>query len=126
MRRTFLAMALIAAAIAPMAASAQVSVNVNIPLIQVAPPAPRYEPLPGPRAGQIWIQGNWYWNQRDYVWRPGRWEPARPDYDYAQGRWVHSDGGYRWVEGNWKSKGKGHDDHGSGHCPPGQAKKGRC
>jgi len=123
MRKLVLASALVAAAIAPLAAMAQVSVNINVPgLIAVAPPAPRYEPMPPPRSGQVWIQGNWYWASNDYVWRPGRWEKARPEYDYVPGRWVHADGGYRWVEGDWKPQG----GHGNGHCPPGQAKKGRC
>lgn len=107
----------------PLVSQAQVSVNINVPgVIAVAPPAPRYEAIPGPRSGQVWIHGHWYWGNNDYVWRPGRWERARPDYDYAQGRWVRADGGYRWVEGDWKPRG----GHGNGHCPPGQAKKGRC
>ena len=125
MRKLFLALACAAMA-TPLVAPAQVSVNINVPgIIAVAPPAPRYEVVPAPRSGQIWIQGNWTWGSNDYVWRPGRWEPARPDYDYAPGRWVKADGGYRWVEGNWKSKGKG-GGHGPDHCPPGQAKKGNC
>jgi hypothetical protein len=127
MRKLFLALACAAMA-TPLVAPAQVSVNINVPgIIAVAPPAPRYEVMPAPRAGQVWIQGNWYWGSNDYAWRPGRWEPARPDYDYAPGRWVRADGGYRWVEGSWKSKGKGGGGgHGADHCPPGQAKKGRC
>ena len=121
--RVFVLTAALAAAVIPLAAPAQVSVNINVPgVIAVAPPAPRYEPVPAPRSGQIWIQGNWYWSNNNYAWRPGRWEAARPDYDYAPGRWVRADGGYRWVEGDWKPKG----GHGNGHCPPGQAKKGRC
>ena len=107
----------------PLVVPAQVSVNINVPgIIAVAPPPPRYESVPTPRSGQIWIQGNWYWANNDYAWRSGHWEQARPDYDYAPGRWVRADGGYRWVEGNWKPKG----GHGNAHCPPGQAKKGRC
>jgi hypothetical protein len=48
---------------------------------------------------------------------------------------VQADGGWRWVEGDWRrgKEGKRHrhdddDDQGNGyyHCPPGQAKKGRC
>jgi hypothetical protein len=108
---------------APLGASAQVSVNVNLPgIVTIAPPAPRVERIPAPRSGQIWIGGHWSWNSNDYVWRPGYWQAARPDHDYAPGRWVQANGGYRWVEGQWKP----HPGKGNGGCPPGQAKKGRC
>ena len=122
MRNLVCAMACVAT-MTPLAGQAQVSININVPgVIAVAPPAPRYAPIPAPRSGQIWIEGNWYRAHNDYVWRPGRWEHARSDYDYAPGRWVGVDGGYRWIEGDWKHNG----GRGNNHCPPGQAKKGRC
>jgi hypothetical protein len=134
-----------------LSAGAQVSVNINVPgLVQMAPPQPRYEPMPDPRAGQVWVPGRWQWNGRDYVWRGGYWQVARPDYLYAPGQWVQVDGGWRWREGDWRraerrerrderyereerrerhgwrdddDRGRGHDGY---HCPPGQAKKGNC
>lgn len=125
-----------AAAVTSVEVSAQVSVNINVPgLITVAPPAPRYEVVPAPRAGFVWVPGHWQWNHGAYAWRGGYWEQGRPDYAYAPGRWVQVNGGWRWVEPNWKHAGKhkhkGHDHgdddhHGGYHCPPGQAKKGRC
>ena len=137
-----------AVAAATLPAVAQVSVNINVPgLIQVAPPAPRYEPAPRPRGGQVWVPGHWQWNDRAYAWRPGYYVAARPDYAYAPGGWVRADGGWRWREGDWRRaerreerrEDRHHrhdrdhdrydrdDDHrGGGHCPPGQAKKGRC
>lgn len=135
-------------------ATAQVSVNIQLPgLIQVAPPPPRYERVPVQRAGQAWVPGHWQWNERAYAWRQGYWQQARPDYIYAPGRWVRADGGWRWADGDWrrapkyKNKRSKRDhrdreerhehrqrydrDHGGPpgggyHCPPGQAKKGRC
>ncbi|HYP86154.1 YXWGXW repeat-containing protein [Variovorax sp.] len=118
---------LLAAGLAPVSALAQVSVNINVPgIVTVAPPPPRYEVVPQPRSGQIWVQGYWAWDHNDYRWRPGYWQPARPDYDYVPGRWVRADGGYRWTEGSWKGKGKGKGGPPGYHCPPGQAKKGHC
>jgi len=137
---------LLAAAMAASAlpAAAQVSVNINVPgLVQIAPPAPRYEIAPAPQPGQVWVPGHWQWNERAYVWRPGFWQVARPDYAYAPGRWVRADGGWRWIEGDWRRaerrgdrefdegerrRHRHGDDDGEGdhHCPPGQAKKGRC
>lgn len=132
---TFAFAALAAAATFP--ALGQVNININVPgIVQMAPPPPRYEMVPGPRPGQVWVQGRWVWNERDYVWQGGRWQQDRPDYVYAPGRWVQASGGWRWVDDQWKpgkqKNGKhsnhDHDDHGDGgyHCPPGQAKKGRC
>lgn len=137
-------LAAVLAATAALPAVAQVSVNINVPgLVQVAPPPPRMERMPSPRSGQVWVPGHWQWGQRNYAWRPGYWQTARPDYTYNPGHWVQANGGWRWSEGDWRrserreerrddhhhKKGHGRgdrDDHGNGHCPPGQAKKGRC
>lgn len=131
---TFAFAALAAAATLP--AFGQVNININVPgLVQMAPPPPRYEVMPGPRPGQVWVPGRWVWNDRDYVWQAGRWQQDRPDYVYAPGRWVQASGGWRWVDDQWKpgkppkegKHGHGHDQDDDGyHCPPGQAKKGRC
>jgi len=127
----------------PFCAPAQVSININVPgLVAVAPPPARFEPLPPPRPGYVWVPGNWQYRENTYAWNQGYWQPARPDYEYAPGRWVRADGGWRWVEPNWRpvkykkwDQDEDHDRHGHGrdrddddnyHCPPGQAKKGRC
>ena len=132
---------LVAALVVPAAAGAQVSVNIQLPgLVGVAPPPPRYEPLPPPRGGAVWVPGRWAWQGNAYAWQGGRWEDQRPDHAYVPGRWVQAQGGWRWVEGDWKYRKaeKRHRDrdfddddrggrHGGGyHCPPGQAKKGNC
>ena len=122
-------------------ALSQVSVHINVPgVVQMAPPPPRYEPVPRAMPGQVWVPGRWAWNEREYVWQAGQWQGARPDYVYAPGRWVAADGGWRWSEDQWRRRPGGHREHGGGdryeesgerhgdgyHCPPGQAKKGRC
>jgi len=139
--------AALAIAALPLAASAQVSVNIQVPgLVAVAPPPPRVEPMPGPRPGQVWVPGRWQWGGSAYAWQGGYWQPARADYDYVPGRWVQDRGGWRWVEADWH-RGRGGDRHErrerherdhwdddgprgdryhGDHCPPGQAKKGRC
>jgi hypothetical protein len=40
----------------PIVATAQIGFGVTI-----APPAPRYEPVPPPRAGWVWAPGYWNW-----------------------------------------------------------------
>ena len=141
--RLWTALAACALVAMPFCATAQVSININVPgVVMSAPPPPRYEVMPPQRPGYVWVPGNWQWRHEADDWRQGYWEPARPDYAYAPGRWVRADGGWRWVvEPNWKAtkykqdKHHGHDDHrgwdddhghGGDHCPPGQAKKGRC
>lgn len=129
-----------ALAIATLPVSAQLSVNIQLPgVVHVEPPPPRFERRPGPRNGQVWVPGHWHWNQRTYVWRAGYWQASRRDFAFAPGEWVRVDDGWRWREGNWRRAERReerreerrhadrHDErHGHGHCPPGQAKKGRC
>jgi WXXGXW repeat (2 copies) len=80
---------------APFAARAQVSIDVGL-----APPAPRYEAVPPPRAGFVWAPGHWGWNGA-WVWGPGRWVAARPGYRWAPGAWVHRGPRWHYVEGHW-------------------------
>lgn len=139
----------------PLGAGAQVSINIQLPgLVTVAPPPLRYERVPLPRGGQVWVTGHWAWDDDAYAWRAGQWRAARPDHAYVPGRWMQADNGWRWVEGDWKrhkvkhrdrdhdgdrdrdhERRRGHDRYdrdddrhsgGGRHCPPGQAKKGHC
>jgi hypothetical protein len=139
----------------PLAANAQVSVNIQVPgLVMAAPPPPRYEPLPPPRGGFVWAPGHWAWDGRGYAWRAGGWQPERAGYAYAPGRWIEDRGGWRWTEGDWRrheayrevrrereweDEHRRHDrehdrDHWQGNdrnrdrefCPPGQARRGNC
>lgn len=141
------------AAFVPAPAHAQVNVNI---VIGNPPPPPRYEAVPRPRAGYVWAPGFWNWNGRDHDWRSGHWERARAGQVYNLPQWVQADNGWRLQEGGWRraraerheryerqerherhdrrdeyrseerdGHGHGHG-HGGDHCPPGQAKKGRC
>ncbi|SFP31973.1 YXWGXW repeat-containing protein [Variovorax sp. OK605] len=89
----------------PLAANAQVSVNINVPgLVMAAPPPPRYEPLPPPRGGFVWVPGRWAWDGRAYAWHQGGWQRERAGYVYAPGRWTEDRGGWRWAEGDWRQR----------------------
>ncbi len=59
---------------AAMPAAAEVSISINL---GVAPPAPRYEVVPAPRAGYAWAPGYWHWENERHVWSQGRWIAAR-------------------------------------------------
>jgi len=71
--------------------------------VQVAPPAPVYEPLPPPRVGWVWAPGYWRWNGYRHVWIGGRYIRARPGYRYYPPRWEHGPrGDWRFREYGWQ------------------------
>ncbi len=69
--------------------------------VQVAPPAPRYEAIPPPRGGYVWVPGYWDWRGNRHFWRAGYWERARPGYHYAPARWVQVGNHWEMHRGYW-------------------------
>jgi hypothetical protein len=67
----------------------------------MAPPPPRVEVMPAPRAGYVWDQGRWRWAQGRYVWVPGHWQPVRVGHRWVPGHWVQRGPNWRWIEGHW-------------------------
>ena len=63
--------------------------------LDVAPPAPRYEVVPAPRAGYVWQPGYWDWRGDRHYWRKGYWVRERPGYYWHPSRWEQRDG--RWY-----------------------------
>ena len=66
--------------------------------------APR--PPVSPRAGWIWIPGQWIWRQalRRYLWIRGYWTSRPgPGFVWVPGQWVWRPrrGIYVWVPGRW-------------------------
>jgi hypothetical protein len=70
--------------------------------VMTAPPEPRVEVVPAPRANRVWVEGHYEYRNNRYRWVPGTWVRARPGYHYVQPTWVESNG--RWVKqgGNWR------------------------
>ena len=85
-------------------ASAEVNFSIGI---NVAPPAPLYEPVPPPRVGFFWAPGYWRWDGYRHVWTGGRWIESRPGYHFVGEHWEHRDGRHQFVPGRW--------EHESGH-----------
>lgn len=82
-------------------AAPQVSVGVGI---GVAPPAPRFERAPPPRAGYAWAPGYWQWSprMRRHVWVAGRWMRVHPGYRYVPARWRQGPHGHwHFNAGHW-------------------------
>lgn len=74
-------------------------------VVEIAPPAPRYEVMPDPRPGYVWDAGHYEWRGNQYVWVPGRWIAARSGYDWQERRWVQRGNG-EWVlvGGTWEER----------------------
>ena len=69
----------------------------------LAPPPPRVEVMPAPRAGYAWDPGHWRWAEGRYVWVGGHWNWAEPNYVWVPGVWqrplrAHS----VWVAPEWR------------------------
>jgi hypothetical protein len=69
--------------------------------VDVAPPAPRYEVVPAPRAGYTWVPGFWDWRGRRHVWMKGHFERERAGFAYTPNRWVQEGGHWRLNRGHW-------------------------
>jgi hypothetical protein len=81
----------------PAAARTEVDFFVNVP-----PPALRYEPVPAPRAGWVWVPGFWDWRQGRHFWVRGHYVRHRPGYYYEPARWVDEGGRYSYHRPGWR------------------------
>jgi hypothetical protein len=88
--------------VAAMPAAARTDIIVNL-----APPAPRYEVVPAPRSGYVWSNGNWQYDGRQHVWAAGEWQPVRQGYVYSQPRWVENNGRWAYQGSRWDRDGDG-------------------
>ncbi len=69
--------------------------------IDIAPPAPRVEVVPPPRAGYVWAPGYWAWRGGVHAWVPGRWVVARRGYHWVPDRWVRVGPHWHYARGYW-------------------------
>jgi hypothetical protein len=57
---------------------------------------------------QIWISGDWGWNNQThvYVQKAGYWDRPRQGQSYIEGRWTTSPRGKSWTKGHWQKDSK--------------------
>jgi hypothetical protein len=103
-KRVLLATAVAAALGASAPASSAVDIHV-----QVAPPAPRYEAVPAPRRGWVWVPGYWDWRGHRYAWVQGQWVRERPGYVYHGPRWTERGGRWHMDRGHWGRRDRDRD-----------------
>lgn len=82
--------------VAPVVASASSDITLD-----VAPPPPRAEAVPGPRAGYVWAPGHWEWSGRFYTWVAGTWIVAHGSYHWSAARWEQVGDRWHFVQGKW-------------------------
>ena len=83
------------------AASLPLPVSAATVYLDVAPPAPRVEVTPAPRAGHVWVPGYWDVRGHRHVWRRGHWERERHGYRYMEPRWSQHGGRWHLERGRW-------------------------
>jgi hypothetical protein len=99
------ALAVSSIGITPLASAA-----VNL-YVDTAPPAPRYEVVPAPRAGYVWQSGYWDWNNGHHNWHKGYWVKEKHGYYYHPSRWEQRDGRWTLEHGRWdKERYAAHND----------------
>jgi hypothetical protein len=99
---------LVSAVAATLGAAAPASSAADI-YVQVAPPVPRYEVVPTPRRGWVWVPGYWDWRGHRYDWVRGHWVRERPGYVYYGPRWVERRGGWHMEHGRWGRRDRDRD-----------------
>ncbi len=72
--------------------------------IDVAPPDPRVEVVPVPRAGYVWAPGYWGYRNGHHVWLKGHWERERQGRYWHPGHWVEREGRWAFVEPGWRGE----------------------
>jgi hypothetical protein len=100
--------ALLAASLGAVSAPASAAVSLYV---DVAPPPPRYEVVPAPRAGFIWAPGYWDYRGGHHAWVKGRWEREQRGMYYHPSRWEQRDGRWYFERGNWNRQAMNDRDH---------------
>ena len=92
---------------ATLAASAMPATARTDIVVNVAPPPLRYEVVPAPRVGYVWVPGYWEWRRHRHVWIAGHWTRHRPGYVYAPAAWVERDNRWHYRGPRWDRDGDG-------------------
>jgi len=79
------------------AQAARIGVDINI-----GPPPPQVEVVPGPRPGFLWTPGYWDYRGGRHYWVGGTWVHERRGYVYHHPEWVNHEGHWRLDRGGWR------------------------
>ena len=91
MKKALLSLSITAGAMVAVATPVTSVAGVGVQLI-FAPPPVRYEVVPAPIRGYVWVPGYWDWRSRHQIWVSGRWVREHPGYAYQPNRWFERGG----------------------------------
>jgi len=76
-----------------------------------------YERPLSPGGAYIWIEGDWFWNNRTrvYVHHPGYWTLPREGRSFREGYWQSGPRGKSWIRGHWEREGRDRNNHDNRH-----------
>jgi len=92
---------LVAASLAGASMSASARTNVDL-VVNFGPPPLRYEVVPAPRVGFVWVPGYWDWRYHRHYWVAGHWVRHRPGYLYEPARWIDRGGNWYYHRAAWR------------------------
>lgn len=69
--------------------------------IDVAPPPPREEVVPGPRHGYEWAPGYWEWRHHRHYWTRGHWVRVHRGHHWVAAHWEERNGRWHFEAGHW-------------------------
>lgn len=96
-RKLLFAVATVASLSAPLAqANPNWSIGINI-----GPPPVRYEPVPVPRVGYLWVPGCWEWQGNRHVWIGGHYIREKHHHHYQPSYWNERGGRWYYTPGRW-------------------------
>jgi hypothetical protein len=104
-------MLLAAIAAATLAGAAPAFADVEL-WVNTAPPAPRHEVVPAPRAGYVWAPGYYDYRSGHYAWQAGHWEREHHGQYWHPSRWVEHDGRWNLQRGGWHHERYVENEHG--------------
>ena len=93
---------LIAATLGGVSIPAAARTNVDF-YLNFGPPPVRYEYVPAPRVGFVWVPGYWDWRYGRHHWVGGHWVRHRPGYFYEPARWVAQDARWYYHAPGWRA-----------------------
>lgn len=92
---------LVAATVGSVSLPAAARTHVDL-YLNFGPPPVRYEYVPAPRVGMVWVPGHWAWRGHRHVWLAGHWVRHRPGYYYRPARWVDYGGRWQYGRAGWR------------------------
>ncbi len=66
-------------------------------------PEPNYLRPPAPSPRHIWVNGEWVWQNNNYIYQTGYWTIPERDHIWMKGHWAQwPNGEWYWVKGYWR------------------------